>query len=34
LFASDGTAIVHPEPARSFEVPIQEPLREDLNFIP
>jgi len=34
FFASDGTEIVHPEPARFFEVPIQGPLPEDLNYIP
>jgi hypothetical protein len=34
FFASDGTEIIHPEPARFFEVPIQGRLPEDLNFIP
>jgi hypothetical protein len=34
FFASDGTEIIHPEPARYFEVPIQGPLPEALNFIP
>jgi hypothetical protein len=34
FFASDGTEIIHPEPARFFEVPIVLPLPEDLNFIP
>ncbi len=34
FFASDGTAIIHPEPRRFFEVPIQGPLPEDLNYIP
>jgi len=34
FFASNGTAIIHPEPARFFEVPIQRPLPEELNFIP
>ena len=34
FFASDGTEVIHPEPARFFEVPIQGPLREELNFIP
>ena len=34
FFASDGTVIIHPEPARFFEVPITSPLPEDLNFIP
>ncbi len=33
FFASDGTVIVHPEPARFFEVPIQGSLPEHLNFI-
>ena len=34
FFASEGESIVHPEPARFFEVPIQGPLPEDLNYIP
>jgi hypothetical protein len=34
FLASDGTEIIHPEPARFFETPIQGPLPEDLNFIP
>jgi dienelactone hydrolase len=34
FFASEGTEVIHPEPARFFEVPIQGPLPEDLNFIP
>src|SRR5262249_16283081 len=34
FFASDGTEIIHPEPERFFEVPIQGPLPEDLNYIP
>ncbi len=34
FFASDGTVIIHPEPARFFEVPIVLPLPEGLNFIP
>jgi len=34
FFASDGTDIVYPEPARFFEVPIVPPLPEGLNFIP
>jgi hypothetical protein len=33
LFASDGETISHPEPARFFEVPIQGPLPEGLNYI-
>ncbi len=34
FFASDGTVIIQPEPKEYFEVPIQGPLPEDLNFIP
>ena len=34
FFASDGKEIIHPEPARFFEVPIVLPLPEDLAFIP
>ncbi|HEY5864191.1 MAG TPA: hypothetical protein VI542_01350 [Candidatus Tectomicrobia bacterium] len=34
FFASDGTVVIHPEPARFFEVPIMLPLPEDLSFIP
>src|SRR5262249_50497242 len=34
FFASDGQTIIHPEPARFFEVPIHLPLPEDLNYIP
>jgi hypothetical protein len=34
FLASDGTETIHPEPARFFEVPIQGPLPDDLNFIP
>jgi hypothetical protein len=34
FFASDGATIIHPEPARFFEVPIQGPLPEGLNSIP
>jgi hypothetical protein len=33
FFASDGTTIIHPEPARFFEVPIALPLPEGLNYI-
>jgi hypothetical protein len=33
FFASDGKEIIHPEPARFFEVPIQGPLPEDLSYI-
>jgi hypothetical protein len=34
FFASDGETIIRPEPARFFEVPIQGPLPEALNYIP
>ena len=34
FFASDGETIIHPEPARFFEVPIQGRLPEELNYIP
>jgi hypothetical protein len=34
FFASDGKEIIHPEPARFFETPIDLPLPEDLNYIP
>ena len=34
FFASNGTAIIHPEPRRFFEVPVEGPLSEDLNYIP
>jgi len=34
FFASNGATIIHPEPARFFEVPIQGPLPEELNYIP
>jgi hypothetical protein len=33
FFASDGKTIIHPEPARFFEVPIKGPLPEELNYI-
>jgi hypothetical protein len=33
FFESGGSEIIHPEPARFFEVPIVPPLPEDLNFI-
>jgi hypothetical protein len=33
FFASDGTLVVHPEPARFFEVPLVGPLPETLNYI-
>ena len=32
-FASGGQTIIHPEPRRCFEVPIQGALPEELNFI-
>jgi len=34
FLASDGTVVIHPEPAQFFEVPISSPLPEELNFIP
>jgi hypothetical protein len=34
FFASGGTLVIHPEPARFFEVPFAGPLPEGLNFIP
>jgi hypothetical protein len=34
FLSSDGQTIIHPEPVRFFEVPIDGPLPEDLNFIP
>ena len=34
FFDTDGTEIIHPDPARFFEVPIVLPLPEDLSFIP
>jgi hypothetical protein len=34
FLASDGTVVIHPEPARYFEVPIAGPLPERLNYIP
>ncbi len=34
FFASDGKTIIHPEPARFFEVPLQGPLPEGLNYLP
>jgi hypothetical protein len=33
FFATDGAVVLHPEPSRFFEVPIQGPLPEGLNFI-
>jgi hypothetical protein len=34
FFGSDGHDVIHPEPARLFEVPISGPLPEEPNFIP
>ena len=34
FFASDGTEVIHPQPARFFETPITLPLPEGLNYIP
>ncbi|MCA1602221.1 MAG: hypothetical protein LC776_11450, partial [Acidobacteria bacterium] len=34
FFASGGTVVIHPEPARFFEVPVEGLLPEDLNYIP
>jgi hypothetical protein len=33
FFATDGAAVIHPEPARFFETPIAGALPEGLNFI-
>jgi hypothetical protein len=33
FFASGGTVVIHPEPARFFEVPMVGPLPEGLNYI-
>jgi Bacterial virulence factor lipase N-terminal len=33
FFASDGGIVIHPEPARFFELPITGPLPEDLNYV-
>jgi hypothetical protein len=33
FFATDGAAVIHPEPARFFETPIGGPLPEGLNYI-
>src|SRR5262245_17381957 len=33
FFATDGALVIHPEPARFFEVPISLPLPENLNYI-
>jgi hypothetical protein len=34
FLASGGTQIIQPEPARFFEVPVQPPLPEGIEFIP
>ena len=34
FFVSDGETIIRPKPVRFFEVPIQGPLPEELNYIP
>ena len=34
FLASGGELIIHPEPARFFEVPVLLPLPEDLSYIP
>lgn len=34
MFTLGGQTIIHPEPARFFEVPIKGPLPEELNYIP
>ncbi len=34
FFATDGQVIIQPEPKQYFEVPIQGPLPEELNYIP
>ena len=34
FLASGGTVIIHPEPSRFFEVPVEGLLPEDLNYIP
>jgi hypothetical protein len=33
FFATDGAAVIHPEPARFFETPVSLPLPESLNYI-
>jgi hypothetical protein len=33
FFATDGAAVIHPEPARFFETPVSLPLPEGLNYI-
>ena len=34
FLASEGKVIVHPDPARFFEVPISSRLPEDFSYIP
>jgi hypothetical protein len=34
FLASRGQTIIHPEPARFFEVPVHQPLPEDFSYIP
>jgi hypothetical protein len=34
FLASHGQTIIHPEPARFFEVPVPQPLPEDFSYIP
>jgi hypothetical protein len=34
FFETEGQTVIHPEPARFFETPIQGPLPEDLSYIP
>jgi hypothetical protein len=34
FLASRGQTIIHPEPARFFEVPVPQPLPEDFSYIP
>lgn len=33
FFVSGGTTVIHPNPAWAFEVPVQKPLSENLNYI-
>src|SRR4029450_11927558 len=33
FFASDGGIVIHPDPARFFELPITGPLPEALNYV-
>ena len=34
FFETDGQEVIHPAPSQYFEVPIQSPLPEDLNYLP